>query len=306
MVIKLKSLFLTTLFFVTTATLYTQNITVTANNDIIKVYKAHTSEANILNNDYGISDGVSGLKIVSQPENGYAYITDDNRAGYIPDPYFTGLDEFTYEVCNNYGSCDIATVFTEVMDYDFKPIASNDTIQIFNITSLKADVLDNDDNLYDIPIVLTIIENFNYSTATVTENLQIEFAINTYFTGTDSLKYRVCDKDNDCDEAWLFVIMGEQESDREDIFVPGGFSPDGDGINDTFYIPELRHVQNISITIVDRNGFTVYKSNSFSEWDGYANHGSYSGDLLPAGIYYYNIKVEGLNESLKGYIYLSR
>jgi gliding motility-associated-like protein len=66
--------------------------------------------------------------------------------------------------------------------------------------------------------------------------------------------------------------------------IPGGFSPNGDGLND-FFRPVFDNILDIRTNIVDRNGEIVFTSESREEfWDG-----RYNGDRLPQGPYYYEI-----------------
>ncbi len=89
-----------------------------------------------------------------------------------------------------------------------------------------------------------------------------------------------------------------------------GFSPNGDGVNDTFSISWLKNdYPNYTMTVYDRNGTLVYKGNiSTPEWDGSASHGLVLGDdKLPNGVYYYTIDFgDGTTPPVQGIVYLNR
>src|SRR5690606_1434229 len=137
---------------------------------------------------------------------------------------------------------------------------------------LTIDVLSNDHYLYDLPLTIDIITNFNNSTATINNQLRIVPNISRYYAETDSLLYQVSDKDGDCDQAWLFLTLNENIEQK--FFIPQGFSPNGDGINDTFTIPDFNNIPDISIYIYDRTGVLLYEDRQFNNnWDGYANTG---------------------------------
>ncbi|BFP42033.1 hypothetical protein FGF1_28780 [Flavobacteriaceae bacterium GF1] len=89
-----------------------------------------------------------------------------------------------------------------------------------------------------------------------------------------------------------------------------GFSPDGDGINDTFSVSWLRsEYPKYTMTIYDRNGSLVYKGDvSTPDWDGSATRSITLGDgKLPNGVYYYTIDFgDGTTPSFQGIIYLNR
>ncbi|UOY08505.1 BspA family leucine-rich repeat surface protein [Muricauda sp. SCSIO 64092] len=89
-----------------------------------------------------------------------------------------------------------------------------------------------------------------------------------------------------------------------------GFSPNGDGVNDTFSISWLKNdYPNYSMSIYDRNGTMVYQGNiSTPEWDGSADRGIFLRDgKLPNGVYYYTIDFgDGITPPVQGIVYLNR
>ena len=57
------------------------------------------------------------------------------------------------------------------------------------------------------------------------------------------------------------------------------------------------------VSIYDRNGLQVYKKiNYLNDWAGTFQQ---TGDLLPAGSYYYIIEVSDNNKVLQGWLYLT-
>lgn len=88
------------------------------------------------------------------------------------------------------------------------------------------------------------------------------------------------------------------------VFVPSGFSPNGDNLNDTFFIKILDPVK-FDLKIFDRWGELIYHSRDNNEgWTG-----SYRGIPLPIGVYLYMgdfITLTGERISKKGTITLIR
>jgi gliding motility-associated-like protein/uncharacterized repeat protein (TIGR01451 family) len=76
------------------------------------------------------------------------------------------------------------------------------------------------------------------------------------------------------------------------VFIPQGFSPNGDGINDLFVIRGLEGVT-VSFEVYNRWGHLVYKNDDYhNDWNGKPNTGiTIEGNGLPDGTYYYTIKV---------------
>ena len=91
------------------------------------------------------------------------------------------------------------------------------------------------------------------------------------------------------------------------FFIPEGFSPNGDGVNDVFVIRGLSDFQNNSIEIFNRWGVKIYGSSPYlNNWNGTCITGiSVGGDKLPVGIYFYILNLGNNTPALKGTIYLN-
>jgi len=80
---------------------------------------------------------------------------------------------------------------------------------------------------------------------------------------------------------------------------PSGFTPNGDGIHDTWKIKGAELIK--EVTIFNRWGVIVWSSKGYEkEFDGYTSNGK----MLPAGTYYYVIILNGekYDKSLKPYL----
>lgn len=79
-------------------------------------------------------------------------------------------------------------------------------------------------------------------------------------------------------------------------------TPNGDGINDTWFIKNIDVYPNNEVMIFDRSGRMIYyKKNYDNQWNGTIN-----GSLLQEGTYYYVFKVDGGKKIFKGFIELIR
>ncbi len=86
----------------------------------------------------------------------------------------------------------------------------------------------------------------------------------------------------------------------QDTFVPNAFTPNGDGINDTWNIKFAD--SNCTVNIFNRWGQTVFSSIGYGiPWDG-----NYRGTPLPAGTYYYIINFDSGVKVLAGYVAIIR
>ena len=76
-----------------------------------------------------------------------------------------------------------------------------------------------------------------------------------------------------------------------DFIVPNVFTPDGDGKNDVFSLMNVNNIvlDSYTLTIYDRWGKVMYKTNSFDlahSWNGKVDN---TGGECPDGVYYYII-----------------
>jgi gliding motility-associated-like protein len=79
-------------------------------------------------------------------------------------------------------------------------------------------------------------------------------------------------------------------------------TPNGDGFNDNFYIKNIEYYPDNELSIFNRNGQEVFKTDSYkNNWDG-----NFSGQELPDGTYYYVLKMVKDNKIFKGSITILR
>jgi gliding motility-associated-like protein len=86
------------------------------------------------------------------------------------------------------------------------------------------------------------------------------------------------------------------------LVVPNAFSPNGDGVNDKWVIPNLEIYPGCVVEIYSRSGQAVYRSVGYkTPWDGKLN-----GSLLPVGTYYYVIDPKNGRAKFTGSLTLIR
>lgn len=134
----------------------------------------------------------------------------------------------------------------------------------------------------------------------------VSYSPDINYFGLDSIKYLICDDFcNYCDTAKVYF-----EVYREQLTVPSGFSPDGDGINDFFVIPDLNErFPNNELLIVNRWGDRVFEAKPYlNDWDGTTDNLTLkiSGNRLVDGTYFYVLKLEDGLDPIKGFIELKR
>jgi len=84
--------------------------------------------------------------------------------------------------------------------------------------------------------------------------------------------------------------------DDLNLIIPTGFTPNGDGINDVWYVENLSRYPEYRIEVYSRAGKRLFEAiNRASGWNG-----KYNGSLVPAGTYYYFINLSNYDRVFKG------
>lgn len=89
--------------------------------------------------------------------------------------------------------------------------------------------------------------------------------------------------------------------DGASVFIPEGFSPNGDGINDRFVLRQVPAGTTVQLAVYNRWGQVVYQQNDYkNDWDGTANVGiGATGQGLPDGTYFYRIQLSDGREFVR-------
>ncbi|MGZ3894888.1 MAG: T9SS type B sorting domain-containing protein, partial [Bacteroidia bacterium] len=85
--------------------------------------------------------------------------------------------------------------------------------------------------------------------------------------------------------------------------IPNAISPNGDGSNDVFIIPDIDYFKDNSLTIYNRWGNVIYTKKPYlNEWDGKSNNGS----DLPDATYYYLLDLGNKQKPHVGFVIINR
>ncbi len=115
---------------------------------------------------------------------------------------------------------------------------------------------------------------------------------------------------DDCDEDGIANYLDPQDGCSA-VTPTKGFSPDGDGINDSFYIENIENYPNNNVQIFNRWGNKIFEvqgyDNQSRKWSGESNIGLIIGSQdVPAGTYYYLIDLGDGSEPIVGFVLINR
>ncbi len=253
-----------------------ENIAPEANDDAYQTGRNELlSGQNLLDNDTDADGDNLSINVlpIANTLNGDLTIHQDGTFNYTPDKDYTGEDSFTYQVCDNASDskCSVATVTITVIVKD----TDGDTI---------ADDIEGDDD--------------------------VDGDGDPNYLDLDSDGDGLSDEEEglgDCDEDGIYDFLDADQCFDDELPLSKGFSPNNDGINDTYVIPWLGEYTAVSLEVFNRWGNVVFKRDIYeNDWDGKANVGMTIGDELPVGTYFYIITIAETNQQLNGYIYLNR
>ena len=131
---------------------------------------------------------------------------------------------------------------------------------------------------------------------------KLVFVPETGYVGTTTFAWEASDgKDYSAASANITITMTQAE-----VFIPEGFSPNGDGHNDYFIIKGAdKYI--VTLKIFNRWGNLVYESQHYqNNWDGVSNSGLLISKELPDGTYFYIIDFNNGEKQKIGYITINR
>jgi gliding motility-associated-like protein/uncharacterized repeat protein (TIGR01451 family) len=222
---------------------------------------------------------------------------------------FTGLAEGSqsaaYILCDELGICDTTyfyiNVKTGLRTPTARPDAQDDTATTMQGRPVVIKVLGNDNtytNAGTAPPVVTILLPPVHGDVTVNNWGQVLYVPETEYCGAtaDRMMYVVCNALG-CDTAMVRIWIH-----CPTIRVNNGFSPNGDGVNDTFVVEGLENYPNHKVQVYNRWGTEVYRAVQYKgNWEG-----NWDNTNLPEGTYFYVIDLGDGSKPKTGYVQLQR
>jgi gliding motility-associated-like protein len=224
-----------------------------------------------------------------------------NKAGL----YYLDVIETDITGCTN-RKVMVVTVWSETVIVS-APIARDDYDTTEYQTSVIINLLANDEEQQTLdPLSLQILQDPANGFVDINGDGTVMYTPNNGFLGSDAFQYRICNYDEKCDNANVFVYVT-----AAGFFIPEAFTPNADNVNDYFEIKGIELFEQNSITIVNRWGRTVYKARGYGIstsplfWNGKSNQGGDDSDL-PSGSYFYVLDLGNGEKPIAGSVYIDR
>ncbi len=220
------------------------------------------------------------------PQNGTVEILSDSLCFvYTPNQSFIGNDTFCIIACDTLGYCDTSVVIITVVDPLIQAVdepCDLDTAYLNSPITIR--VLDNDILPVAADTTVSLITLPVSGTAVVNPDNSVTYTPNNNFEGGELFSYLVCAVSGNysyCDTATICITVVDT---TVDCYIPNGFSPNGDGVNDEYLIPCNSNYPDATLRIFDRWGVEVWFSEGpyTNNWDGR----NMQGIVLPDGTYY--------------------
>ena len=160
----------------------------------------------IVDNGNGVDSDPQGGTIsvtttpIDAPVYGSLSLLANGNFTYTPNAHFFGLDQFTYELCDNGGDCATTTVTITVNSVNDVPVANDDSPNLNEDDSFSGNVLTNDS--YPDGELPQYVSGPASGTLSWTGDGTYTYTPNPDFNGADSFTYQICDDGSPaCDPA---------------------------------------------------------------------------------------------------------
>ena len=210
-----------------------------------------------------------------------------------------GAETACIVICDEQEICDTIRLTVHVVDSEPRlPVAISDTDTTEENTPITLEIINNDSingslriiEVVSLPVSGEVLMNVDNSITYVPEENYCEL------DNPERFLYRLCNQDG-CDTAYIMIRIPCADFD-----IKTGFSPNGDGINDVFFIQGLQRFPNNELKVYNRWGNLVF------EEKGYANQwaGTFEEEILPDATYFYVLDLGDGSKPLSGFVQINK
>lgn len=197
------------------------------------------------------------------------------------------------------------------------PLSKQAEIVYFSFVGAAPNNIEIDGNNYTLYISNLVSKQFLVPVFTLSDgadmfiNQQPQISRQEQIDFTNPVVFQVRSEDRSTLNSYTLTVeygLGPSEFDGEaflddQIYISEYLSPNGDDINDAWRIVNINYHPESKIWVYSRSGQLVYNKKAYNnDW-----MGTYKGETLPEGNYYYQIDLDG-NQTIdhQGWIYLSQ
>ena len=247
---------------------------------------------------------VDGATIANLEPNGpqYKWYNSAALTTSLPSTYVLKSEDYYVTETTAAGCTSLPTMITVTVSDSPAPVLDTDGQNFCGLENPTILNLSDKTNVSSTVVWYDALNNGNLlaSTTPLTDNM-------TYY-GFDFSTATNCISE---DHIPVTVSLSHcDDSEYETFFVPDGFSPNGDNVNDTFTIPKIDFLYpDYTLEIYNRYGNVLFKGNKNKpDWDGKNSQAAGFGDgIAPNGVYFYIINFNKDKRPAKqGRLYLNR
>ncbi len=272
---------------------------------------------NVLANDSDPDGDDLSICAYTQPSFGTVEDNNDGTFTYQADGDYSGIDNFTYTVCDVNGASTIVSVAIEVE----QPACNNNQslcTPIFTALTVCIDFCGSDMKIgedgIDIPFHCSIVQE---------GDLCFRYTPLPAFMGTETITVEGCNDAGNCETAIVTIEVGDgcetegfrventrlndiSQHEQCSLMIPNVFTPNNDGINDVVKLTSLTECYNnfdVEFMVFDKMGRSLFVTDDVQQgilWDGQ--------NAFSDGTYYYRliIRYEGERLDKVGFIELRK
>ena len=243
-----------------------------------------------------LSEGLTGTwsspnaaVVINEPNNIVTSVSNLDR----------GMNTLVWSLTS--GACEAYASDEIVVFYEAEPVAVQDVFDIGFSSEATLNVVANDE-IFSPDYNLAILSNPMHGTAVLNADGTINFVADQGYVGQDIFTYELCNPTcaSDCSTTEVTLDIGKKAS----CIIPTIMTPNSDGINDFFMIPciETGNFPSNEVIIFNQWGDEIYRAAPYTNnWQG-----TYNGEDIPAGTYYYVISFDRNSEPEAGFLVVER
>lgn len=252
----------------------------------------------VMSNDSDADNDAFEICEYSQALNGTVDLVEGELV-YTPTEAFHGNDIFNYTICDENGNSSTANVFITVIgdeacgceNLEGVVNASGDIAQTVPGEDISIIILANDSYPDDCVPTVSITSAPSTGMVSINPDGTLTYMPESGFAGPIDFTYELCCGD-DCSTSSVNLQVLEDVSCN--LNLPTGFSPNNDGDNESFKIPELDDCYTNAtkeIIIFNRFGEIVHEDDTYrndNAWEGTFQNSS---TLVPEGTYFFVLRI---------------